>query len=148
MPRLSPFTKGVLWIGAGAIALWLAQPVLPLCVLGETLLSLYAWTSLSCLLQVRAVFSRSRANERQSRTASDATWYLPIYIWGIESNLDIVNVSAGDGSPWMVAPQQAIMLLVTLGVCFGTEAWARRRGAPSRAALGAVPRNVPSSAGA
>ena len=73
------------------------------------------------------------------RPAWDATWYLPVYIWGIESNLNIVTIGAGDGPPWMVAPEQVVMLFVTLSLCLGTEGWARRRGAPSRAGLGAMP---------
>lgn len=141
-PRLNPFTKAVVWLGVATGAIWLAAPVVPLRFLAETLFSCYGWTSLACLLQVRSVFSRTRpgrGRKGQVRPAWDATWYLPVYIWGIESNLNIVTIGAGDGPPWMVAPEQVVMLFVTLSLCLGTEGWARRRGAPSRAGLGAMP---------
>jgi len=146
VPRLGTVTRVIVWIGAVVVGLALIQPLVPSRsgrFTAEMLAGLYGWTSLYCLLQfgVIAWMSRrsTRQGERASRPSSDATWYLPVYVWGIESNVNVVNVTAGDGWPCLVAVQQALMLLVTLGLCLGAEAWARRRGRPARATQGALP---------
>ena len=111
----------------------------------------YKFTVLYLLVQLIAVTAR-RARVQPSRQtirpASDATWFLPVYVWGIES--------IHHGYWWLFeAPFGGIaktvygllprvelsvaVLMVTVGVCFLTEHLARRKGLPCRAAVGAVP---------
>jgi hypothetical protein len=144
--RLSPVTWIVVILGVAVGGLALIQRLLetsPGRLLAEMVVSLYLWTCLYCVLQFLVIAWCSRRGvprrQHEPRSAIDATWYLPLYAWGIESNINLASSFAGDGWPCFVAVQQCVMLLVTLGVCLAAESWARKRGLPARRALGALP---------
>jgi hypothetical protein len=147
--RLSLVTKVVVFVGVAVGGLAVIQPWLASAggrFVVDMLVGLYGWTFLYCLAQFVAISWWSRSSlprrGRAPRCSSDATWYLPVYVWGMESNINVVNATAGDGWVCMVAVQQGAMLLVTLGLCLGAEAWARRGGCAARATQGALPLSV------
>jgi hypothetical protein len=85
-------------------------------------------------------FSRKRfkfIKERIPRSPSDATWFLPVYIWGIEFLLYIkwlYDIVAGSGSlmspalPFVHFLISLVILVIVIGLCFLQEFLARHIG--------------------
>jgi len=75
--------------------------------------------------------------KRTSRPSSDATWFLPVYVWGIESLLHIkwwfdIGLNSGSFISTLIYFEQflfsAAILIVVIGLCYLQESWARHFG--------------------
>ena len=100
----------------------------------------FRWTCGSLVLQlalVAPILSSDASNVKRVRSASDATWYIPVYIWALESAIAAGNYSV-ERAPisWSAIPS-GVMLVFTLVSCTMTERWAKRSGTAARTDLGA-----------
>jgi hypothetical protein len=79
---------------------------------------------------------------RGVRPASDPTWFLSVYVWGIESVIRTANAFAGDGWAMFVMPSGQLMLTIALVGSLLAESLARKAGCGARPSGGAVPTGV------
>jgi len=75
--------------------------------------------------------------KRISRPSSDATWFLPLYVWGVESLLHIkwwfdIGLNSGSWISPLICFEQflfsAAMLIAVIGLCYLHESLARHFG--------------------
>lgn len=113
----------------------------------------YRLTLAAVALEFIAIAGLSRRRQvssaRPCRPPWDSTWFVPIYVWGIESLLhahsSLTTVAAGHGLLgavfWLLIRLEVsgLALLCALGACAVAEWWAVSRGLPARAGVGAVP---------
>jgi hypothetical protein len=129
---------GVLF-AVGMAAVRLVGPGVLKWVAGE--LVRFEWTLL-CLggqFLVLAWCSRRTRRQHVPRPMSDATWFVPVYVWGIECLVDAANYGAGHFGWPERAVGDVIMLIVALALSLSAEMWARRLGCAARRSQGSVP---------
>lgn len=98
-------------------------------------------------------FSRKRfisSRERTARLSSDATWFLPVYVWGIDSLVHLARPIIVMQYRYLIEPTQfsdyffltVSILIVVIGLCFLQEKIARRIGISVRASQATIPLSV------
>jgi hypothetical protein len=74
-----------------------------------------------------------------ARPAWDATWFVPVYLWGIEAIWDATGMVSADSSYLHRAVPSCLMLMVVLALCVAAEGWAHSRGLQTRESIGSLP---------
>jgi hypothetical protein len=116
----------------------------------ELQLSQYALTVGYVLVQLILVRSRPRKSSRTQRPPSDPTWFVPVYLWGLQSLGHIYQFENGfwDHSDLTIVVYGEQYLLnfgvaaLVLAGCFLSEHWARQRGWAARAPQATLPLGV------
>lgn len=114
----------------------------------------YKFTLLYLVVQLAVIAAlpvRVRHPRRSTRPASDATWFLPVSVWGLESirngywwifEAPFIGIAKTVHAFLPRIELAAAALMVTTAVCLSSEHLARRRRLPCRAAAGSVPASV------
>jgi|WetSurMetagenome_2_1015567.scaffolds.fasta_scaffold455619_1 hypothetical protein len=90
---------------------------------------------------------------RAPRPPSDPLWFVPVYLWGLQSLYQLCEVHSGltgtEGTKGCVGSSILLygmlftanlyLLLLVLAGCFLSEHWARKRGWPARAPQATLP---------
>jgi hypothetical protein len=113
---------------------WLPRYTCSLAYLAAQLVVVRRWRLMACV--------------RFPRGASDPTWFVASYLWGVESILHLHVFLFGPSRYCFGRPLAAFGLhgtfswglgALVLGGCFLSEHWARQRGWPVRSAQGTLP---------
>jgi hypothetical protein len=96
----------------------------------------------------RKHFRSSR--ERTARLSSDATWFLPVYVWGIESLVHLARPIISMRYKYLIEPMHfsdyffltVSILMVVIGLCWLQEKIARGIGMTVRKSQATIPLSV------
>ena len=148
----SPITIGVICLGG--FLLVLAGPVWlfgPTWLEHATLVGWYRFTIAyaSCQVAVLRWWPRTERS-RLCRPASDATWFVPVFIWGVESLDHLLEwpwtrgMCFGVPRDWVGAQGigSGAMLCAAVIACLWSEGIARRTGRGVRSATWSIPAGV------